>query len=83
MKSSARLVGRSLIMCQNIVVLLIYDRKTKSISYGKIPPYSVVVAGSMPSDNDKDGPNLYCAVIVKTVDEKTRSKTSVNDLLRE
>lgn len=61
----------------------IYDRKTKSIFYGKIPPYSVVVAGSMPSDNDKDGPNLYCAVIVKTVDEKTRSKTSVNDLLRE
>ena len=61
----------------------IYDRKTKSISYGKIPPYSVVIAGSMPSDNDKDGPNLYCAVIVKTVDEKTRSKTSVNDLLRE
>ncbi len=61
----------------------IYDRKTKSISYGKVPPYSVVVAGSMPSDNDKDGPNLYCAVIVKTVDEKTRSKTSVNDLLRE
>jgi len=61
----------------------IYDRKTKSVSYGKIPPYSVVVAGSMPSDNDKDGPNLYCAVIVKTVDEKTRSKTSVNDLLRE
>jgi len=61
----------------------IYDRKTKSISYGKIPPYSVVVAGSMPSNNDKDGPNLYCAVIVKTVDEKTRSKTSINDLLRE
>lgn len=61
----------------------IYDRKTKSISYGKIPPYSVVVAGSMPSNNDKDGPNLYSAVIVKTVDEKTRSKTSVNDLLRE
>src|SRR6056300_1215879 len=61
----------------------IYDRKTKSISYGKIPPYSVVVAGSMPSDNDKDGSNLYCAVIVKTVDEKTRSKTSVNDLLRD
>ena len=61
----------------------IYDRKTKSVSYGKIPPYSVVVAGSMPSDNDKDGPNLYCVVIVKTVDEKTRSKTSVNDLLRE
>ena len=61
----------------------IYDRKTKSISYGKIPPYSVVVDGSMPRDNDKDGKNFYCAVIVKNVDEKTRSKTSVNDLLRE
>lgn len=61
----------------------IYDRKNKTITYGTIPPYSVVVAGSMPSSTDKDGPNLYCAVIVKTVDEKTRSKTSVNDLLRE
>ena len=61
----------------------IYDRKTKTISYGKVPPYSVVVAGSMPSETDKDGPNLYCAVIVKTVDEKTRSKTSVNELLRD
>ena len=61
----------------------IYDRKNKTITYGTIPPYSVVVAGSMPSTTDKDGPNLYCAVIVKTVDEKTRSKTSVNDLLRE
>ena len=61
----------------------IYDRKTKKITYGKVPPYSVVVAGSMPSTSDKNGPNLYCAVIVKTVDEKTRSKTSVNDLLRE
>ena len=61
----------------------IYNRKTKTVSYGTIPPYSVVVAGSMPSKTDKDGPNLYCAVIVKTVDEKTRSKTSVNDLLRE
>ena len=61
----------------------IYDRKTKTISYGKVPPYSVVVAGSMSSETDKDGPNLYCAVIVKTVDEKTRSKTSVNELLRD
>ena len=61
----------------------IYDRKTKTISYGKIPPYSVVVAGSIASETDKDGPNLYCAVIVKTVDEKTRSKTSVNELLRD
>ena len=61
----------------------IYDRKTKKVSFGKVPPYSVVVAGSMPSESDKNGPNLYCAVIVKTVDAKTRSKTSVNDLLRE
>ena len=44
------------------------------------PPYSVVVAGSMPS---KGGVNLYCAVIVKQVDEGTRSKTSINDLLRD
>ena len=61
----------------------IYNRQTKEVTYGKVPPYSVVVAGSMQSKNDPDGPNLYCAVIVKTVDEKTRSKTSVNDLLRE
>ena len=61
----------------------IYNRQTKEVMFGKVPPYSVVVAGSMPSKNDPDGPNLYCAVIVKTVDEKTRSKTSVNDLLRE
>jgi 2,3,4,5-tetrahydropyridine-2-carboxylate N-succinyltransferase len=58
----------------------IVDRETGEILYGEVPPYSVVVAGSMPSD--KGGPNLYCAVIVKRVDEKTRAKTSVNELLR-
>ena len=58
----------------------IVDRSTGEITYGEIPPYSVVVSGSMPSDNG--GPNLYCAVIVKKVDSKTRSKTSINDLLR-
>ena len=53
---------------------------TGEITYGYIPPYSVVVSGSLPS---KDGTHsLYCAVIVKQVDAKTRSKTSVNDLLR-
>ena len=58
----------------------IYNRATGEISYGYIPPYSVVVSGSLPS---KDGTHsLYCAVIVKQVDAKTRSKTSVNDLLR-
>ncbi len=56
-------------------------RETNEIIYGEIPPYSVVVPGSLPSKNGE--PNLYCAVIVKQVDEKTRSKTSVNDLLRD
>ena len=59
----------------------IVDRESGKVFYGEVPPYSVVVAGSMPSA--KGGPNLYCAVIVKRVDEKTRSKTSVNDLLRD
>ena len=60
----------------------IINRTTGETLYGKIPPYSVVVSGSLPDKSGK-GPNLYCAVIVKTVDEKTRSKTSINDLLRD
>ena len=59
----------------------IYNRETGEIFMGKVPPYSVVVPGSMPSS--KGDVSLYCAVIVKTVDEKTRSKTSVNELLRD
>jgi len=59
----------------------IVDRATGKVMYGEVPAGSVVVAGSMPSD--KGGPNLYCAVIVKTVDEQTRSKTSINELLRD
>ena len=59
----------------------IYDRETGETHMGKVPPYSVVVPGSMPSS--KGDASLYCAVIVKTVDEKTRSKTSVNELLRD
>ena len=58
----------------------IFNRETGETTYGEIPPYSVVVSGSIPS---KGGVNLYCAVIVKQVDEKTRSKTSINDLLRD
>ncbi|WP_368564515.1 2,3,4,5-tetrahydropyridine-2,6-dicarboxylate N-succinyltransferase [Pseudoxanthomonas sp. UTMC 1351] len=58
----------------------IYDRATGEISYGYVPPGSVVVSGSLPSADGKY--SLYCAVIVKQVDEKTRSKTSVNELLR-
>jgi 2,3,4,5-tetrahydropyridine-2-carboxylate N-succinyltransferase len=58
----------------------IVDRETGEVMYGEVPAGSVVVAGSMPS---KNGVNLYCAVIVKRVDEKTRSKTSINELLRD
>ncbi|MCY4306219.1 MAG: 2,3,4,5-tetrahydropyridine-2,6-dicarboxylate N-succinyltransferase [Aestuariivita sp.] len=58
----------------------IVDRETGNVSYGEIPSYSVVVAGSMPS---KNGVSLYCAVIVKRVDERTRSKVGINDLLRD
>lgn len=58
----------------------IVDRETGEVMFGEVPPYSVVVAGSLPS---KNGVNLYAAVIVKRVDEKTRSKTSINDLLRD
>jgi len=61
----------------------IIDRATGETIYGKVPAYSVVVPGSMPSKNNPDGPSLYCVVIVKKVDEKTRSKTSINDLLRD
>ncbi|WP_298859069.1 2,3,4,5-tetrahydropyridine-2,6-dicarboxylate N-succinyltransferase [uncultured Sulfitobacter sp.] len=58
----------------------ILDRETGEVMYGEVPSGSVVVAGSMPS---KNGVNLYCVVIVKRVDEKTRSKTSINELLRD
>ena len=58
----------------------ILDRETGKISYGSVPPGSVVVSGSLPA---RDGSHsLYCAVIVKKVDAKTRAKTSINDLLR-
>ena len=63
----------------------IVDRETGEIYYGKVPPYSVVVPGSLSttkSKNLENDLNLYCAVIVKKVDEKTRSKTSINELLR-
>ncbi len=59
----------------------IINRSTGKVSYGRIPKFSVVVPGSVKS-NKNSNVNLYCAVIVKTVDAKTRSKTSINDLLR-
>ena len=58
----------------------IYDRQTGEISYGRVPAGSVVVSGNLPSNDGKY--SLYCAVIVKQVDAKTRAKTSLNDLLR-
>ncbi|MEA2993678.1 MAG: 2,3,4,5-tetrahydropyridine-2,6-dicarboxylate N-succinyltransferase [Alphaproteobacteria bacterium] len=59
----------------------IVDRDSGQILQGEVPPYSVVVPGTLPGKNG--GPGLYCAVIVKRVDEKTRSKTSINELLRD
>ncbi|MGB3875116.1 2,3,4,5-tetrahydropyridine-2,6-dicarboxylate N-succinyltransferase [Shinella zoogloeoides] len=65
----------------------IVDRATGEVTYGEVPPYSVVVAGSLPSDktmpNGLPAPSLYCAVIVKRVDAQTRSKTGINELLRD
>ncbi len=64
----------------------IVDRATGEVFIGRVPAYSVVVSGSMPGKplpNGEPGPSLYCAVIVKRVDEKTRSKVSINDLLRD
>jgi 2,3,4,5-tetrahydropyridine-2-carboxylate N-succinyltransferase len=63
----------------------IIDRESGEVHYGRVPAYSVVVPGTMPGRPLKDGspgPGLYCAVIVKRVDEKTRAKTSINELLR-
>ena len=59
----------------------IVDRETGAVTQGEVPPYSVVVPGSLPGKSG--GPALYCAVIVKRVDERTRSKTSINELLRD
>ena len=63
----------------------IVDRATGEVTSGRVPPYSVVVAGSLPGGKPPDGPTrpgLYCAVIIKHVDESTRAKTSINELLR-
>jgi len=59
----------------------IVDRATGEVHYGRVPPYSVVVPGALPGKDG--GPSLACAVIVKQVDERTRSKTSINELLRD
>ena len=64
----------------------IVDRETGEVHMGRVPPYSVVVSGNLPGKPLPDGtpgPSTYCAVIMKRVDEKTRSKTSINELLRD
>jgi 2,3,4,5-tetrahydropyridine-2-carboxylate N-succinyltransferase len=61
----------------------IVDRRTGVTTTGEIPPYSVVMSGSRPNPHDPTLPSTYCAVIMKTVDARTRSKTSINDLLRD
>jgi len=65
----------------------IVDRATGEVFYGRVPAYSVVVSGTVPASkplpDGSPGPGLYCAVIVKRVDEKTRSKVSINELLRD
>jgi len=63
----------------------IVDRASGKVFMGEVPPYSVVVPGALPGKpiGNEPGPSLYCAVIVKRVDEKTRAKTSINELLRD
>jgi 2,3,4,5-tetrahydropyridine-2-carboxylate N-succinyltransferase len=61
----------------------IIDRRTGETRLGEVPPYSVVVSGSKPNAHDPALPSTYCAVIMKTVDERTRAKTSINELLRD
>src|SRR5579863_4401640 len=77
------IVGEGSVLSMGVYLLdstKIVDRASGEIFLGKVPPYSVVVSGSMPGAQGQ--PNLYCAVIVKRVDEKTRAKTSINELLR-
>jgi len=61
----------------------IVNRETGEIIRGEVPPYSVIIPGTFSPNNDSSKPSLYCAIIVKTVDERTRSKTSINELLRD
>ena len=77
------IVGRGSVLAMGVFIsqsTRIYDRETGQVTYGRVPPGSVVVPGSLPSADGRY--SLACAVIVKKVDEKTRSKTSINELLR-
>ena len=83
------IVGEGAVLSMGVFISAstrIIDRATGQVHIGKVPPYSVVVPGALPGKPLPDGspgPSLYCAVIVKTVDAQTRSKTSINDLLRD
>jgi 2,3,4,5-tetrahydropyridine-2-carboxylate N-succinyltransferase len=83
------IVGEGSVLAMGVFISAstrIIDRTTGETHIGRIPPYSVVVSGNTPGKplpNGETGPSLYCAVIVKRVDEKTRAKTSINDLLRD
>ena len=80
------IVGEGSVLSMGIYIgqsTKIVNRATGEIVYGKVPPYSVVVPGTLPDKKNPNGPSLSCAVIIKQVDEKTRSKTSINDLLRD
>jgi 2,3,4,5-tetrahydropyridine-2,6-dicarboxylate N-succinyltransferase len=83
-------VAEGVVVCEGAVLSMgvylgastkIVDRATGEVMRGRVPPYSVVVPGALP--DPKGGPSLYCAVIVKRVDAQTRSKTSINELLRD
>ncbi|BAT57977.1 2,3,4,5-tetrahydropyridine-2,6-dicarboxylate N-succinyltransferase [Variibacter gotjawalensis] len=82
-------VGKGSVLAMGVFIsssTKIIDRDTGEIFVGRVPPYSVVVSGNLPGKplpNGQPGPSLYCAVIVKRVDERTRSKTSINELLRD
>jgi 2,3,4,5-tetrahydropyridine-2-carboxylate N-succinyltransferase len=83
------IVGRGSVLSMGVFIgasTKIVDRATGEVFMGRVPPYSVVVAGALPGKNlpnGQPGPSLACAVIVKRVDEQTRSKTSINELLRD
>ena len=78
------IVGEGCVVAMGVFITQstkIVNRETGDIIQGRIPPYSVVVPGTLP--DPKGGPSLACAVIVKTVDAQTRAKTGINDLLRD
>ena len=81
------IVGKGAVLSMGVFIgasTKIIDRSSGEIHMGKVPAYSVVVPGTLPGKKEGGiNPSLYCAVIVKKVDEKTRSKTSINDLLRD